>query len=255
MREQEYDEAGTHIGNFCENMVNILRLQMGESIEHRPDLGTFVDSALASNIGTSEPKSVRFQIPRVLRAAYDIRNNRDSVHVNLRVPVNHADTQAGIAMCSWMLSEVLRVYGDGDKTSDMREIGKLIEELSEPISEGNPLQKLETSQEDFDRQAVVSALDGVIQIAEGKVTPDRQFSALKTRQQVVALLLGCRVAVDLDHRGDGCTERSWLEGFVEVSGTRVGQIVNGEKFVQKTENGYSIPGYRVQEALDCLEGN
>ncbi|MCJ0621391.1 hypothetical protein JZX76_18370 [Haloarcula hispanica] len=255
MAESEYDEAGTHIGNFCENMVNILLDQMDENIQSRPNLGSFVNNCTSGNIGGDEPKSIRLQIPRTLRAAYDIRNNRDSVHVNLQVPVNHADTQAGIAMCSWMLAEVLRVYGDGGGTEDMEEIGDLIEELSEPVTDGNPLQDLEASHDDFDRRAVVHALDGTVQVVGDDVHPDREFNSLDTSEQVVSLLLGWRAAADLGNTDDAGASASWISGYVDVGDTRVRQIFNAYDFIQNgSENGdYQIPGFRVEEAINYLE--
>jgi hypothetical protein len=257
IEEGEYDEAGTHIGNFCENMVNILRDAMGESIEARPDVGTFVDHSLAENIGAGEPDSIRLQVARVLRAAYDIRNNRDSVHVNLQIPVNHADTQAGIAMCSWMLAEILRVYGDGDGTDDMEEIGELIDELSEPVTKGNPLQALETTQDEFNRHAVLETLDGLVLINQGEIHPSHGFEQLETKEKVIVLLIAQRAAADL-----GSTEQEGLSAKsiaasdrADVTPTRVRQIISEYGFIYNGKNSgeYHIPGFRVKEALDSLE--
>lgn len=258
IQEGEYDEAGTHIGNFCENMVNILLDAMGEPVETRPNVNGFVNGSTSGKFGTDEPKSIRVQVPNVIRAAYDIRNNRDSVHVNLQVPVNHADTQAGISMCSWMLAEILRVYGDGDETDDMAEIGALIEELSEPVTEGNPLQELEASSDDFDRRTVRDALDGLVQINDGEIHPTRGFSQLATaKEKVIVLLVAQRAAVDLGAtRQEGLTA-NWISSSerANVTSTRVRQIITEYSFVYEgeTDGEYHIPGFRVEEALDCLE--
>lgn len=257
IEEGEYDEAGTHIGNFCENVVNILLDVMGESVEARPNVGTFVDNCTAGNIGTGEPDSVRLQVARILRAAYDIRNNRDSVHVNLQVPVNHADTQAGIAMCSWVLAEILRVYGDSDETDEMEEIGELIDELSEPVTEGNPLRALETSQDDFDRHAVFDLLDGFVQINGEEIHPTQEFDQLETREKVIILLIAHRAAADLGSTDQGGLSVKWIAGSdrANVTPTRVRQIISNHRFIYSGEgNGeYQIPGFRIQDALDCLE--
>lgn len=257
LSEGEYDEAGTHIGNFCENMVNILRDQMGESIQNRPDLGTFVDQCVSGAIGTSEPNSIRLQIPRTLRAAYDIRNNRDSVHVHLEVPVNHADTQAGIAMCSWMLAEILRVYGASDDTDDMTEVGELIEKISEPITDRNPLESLERTDGDFDRQGVFQAIDGVIQIVEDEVQPGGDFPTLDTENKVVSLMLGRLASADLGYLDELGASSSWFGNHAGVTSARIRQIAGDTAFIQNddTIGGYHIPTYRVQEALESLEGN
>ncbi|MFC7044610.1 hypothetical protein ACFQH6_03535 [Halobacteriaceae archaeon GCM10025711] len=127
----KYGEAGRHIGTFCENTVNLLREEMGEGVKPSVKVGKFVDDSLNGKIGLGAPDEVRLSIPRAISAAYEIRNNRDSVHVNLDVPVNHADTQTGVRICSWILGELLRVYGDEDH---MDEIAQLIDELASPVT-------------------------------------------------------------------------------------------------------------------------
>jgi hypothetical protein len=253
LQEGEYDEAGTHIGNFCENMVNILLHAMGESIQQTPSLGTFVDDCLDGRIGLSEPDSVRLQIPRTIRAAYDIRSNRDSVHVNLQTPVNHADTQTGIAMCSWMLAEVLRVYGDD--TDDMEEIADLIEELAEPVSDGNPLSRLESSHEDFDRHSVAETLHELVLIAEDDVQSGPELSTLSGKNQVIAILAGRRAADDLDHLEQVGVNRRWISERVGVGDERVRQIVQKLELIQDDSDvgGFHIPGFRIQEAMDSIK--
>lgn len=259
MREGEYDEAGTHIGNFCENMVNVLRDQMGEPVESRPNVGKFVNECTSGKFGTTELDSIRLQIPNMLRAAYDIRNNRDSVHVNLQVPVNHADTQTGIAMCSWMLAEVLRVYGTSTNTNGMEEVGELIDELAQPITDGNPLEKLETSSEGFDRHELAETIGGYIQVLQddGKVCPDQAFTVLSTKEQVIALLLGRRAAEDLGHIEEVGVQTRWISEFVDVSDTRVRQITKEVESIHKDDNsgGYHIPGFRIQEAVNRLKND
>lgn len=132
LRQGNYEEVGTHIGKFCENMTNILANQMGQPVQSNPVIHQFVTNCENGSIGTTEPDEIRLGVARMLRATYDIRNNRDTVHVNLEVPVNQADSQTGVRMCSWMLAEVLRVYGAGD--NDMDDVAELIEELSTPAT-------------------------------------------------------------------------------------------------------------------------
>ncbi|CAI50783.1 uncharacterized protein NP_6006A (plasmid) [Natronomonas pharaonis DSM 2160] len=252
--EGEFAEAGTHIGNFCENMVNILLDQMGEEVQKRPNVDYFVNKCLSNGIGNDEPDSVRLQIPRVIRAAYDIRNNRDSVHVNLKVPVNRADTQAGIAMCSWMLAEILRVYGNG--TDNMGEIAGLIDEISEPADDKNPLEDLAQSPDEFDRQALADQLSGVVQITEGTVHPitGSDYEELSTTGQVIVLLLGHRAAVDISYVENAGASVPDLSEETDVSDERVRQIIRDFGFIQagNASGEYMIPGHRVGEALKQL---
>lgn len=129
---REYIDAGAHIGNFCENLANLILAETNQGAQARPSVGRFIDNILNGNYDTSDlVYEVRISIPRAMRVAYDLRNNRDSVHINLEVPVNRSDTQTAVRLCTWMLAEILRVYGD---ENNINEIAELIEELATPIS-------------------------------------------------------------------------------------------------------------------------
>lgn len=132
LSNENYVEAGAHVGNFCENLANIIRAETGEGVDPRIGVGSFLDDILNGNL----PKNgldyeVYTTIPRAMRIAYDLRNNRDSVHVNLEVEVNHSDTQTAVRLCTWMLAELVRVYSDEDHLDDVAE---LIEQLAAPMT-------------------------------------------------------------------------------------------------------------------------
>lgn len=127
---QEYVEAGVHVGNFCENLANIILDETDQGAQSHVNLGNFVDDIVCGKYDTSDiAGELRLTIPRALRAAYDIRNDRDSVHVNLKTPVGHSDTQAAVRLCSWMLAELVRIYGNEDHID---EVAAWIEELATP---------------------------------------------------------------------------------------------------------------------------
>jgi len=128
-----YEEAGAHVGNLCENLANIILGRTDEGVQDHLSVGTFIDTIENNNYeGTRDlDYEVRVSIPRAMRVAYDMRNNRDSVHINLEVPVNHSDTQTAVRLCTWMLAELLRVYGD---EGEVDEIAELIEELAQPLN-------------------------------------------------------------------------------------------------------------------------
>lgn len=132
LSNENYVEAGAHVGNFCENLANIIRAETGKGIDPHIGVGNFLDNILNGNL----PKNgldyeVYTTIPRTMRVAYDLRNNRDSVHVNLEVEVNHSDTQTAVRLCTWMLSELVRVYSDADH---LDEVAELIEQLAAPMT-------------------------------------------------------------------------------------------------------------------------
>jgi hypothetical protein len=128
----DYVEAGAHIGNFSENVANLLLAEVGEGAEPHVSVGNVVDDLVNGHLDTSNlSQEIYLTVPRMLRSVYDIRNNRDSVHVNLQIPVNHSDTHTAVRISSWILTELLREYGD---ETDVDEIAALIEELAAPLT-------------------------------------------------------------------------------------------------------------------------
>ena len=58
----------------------------------------------------SFPRSRRIQIPRMLTALYEIRNNRGVGHVGGDVNPNHMDAVCVLQMSKWVVSELIRVF-------------------------------------------------------------------------------------------------------------------------------------------------
>jgi hypothetical protein len=57
----------------------------------------------------SAPRSIRIQMPRVLIALYEIRNNRNVGHVGGDVDPNHMDAVLVLQMAKWVVAELVRV--------------------------------------------------------------------------------------------------------------------------------------------------
>lgn len=128
LANENYTEAGAHVGNFCENLANIIIKETGEEVNPHIGVDNFLNG-LNGQFSDDLDDAVRITIPNAMRIAYDLRNKRDSVHVNLEVPVNHSDTQTAVRLCTWMLSELLRVYGSED---DVDQIASHIEAFAAP---------------------------------------------------------------------------------------------------------------------------
>jgi hypothetical protein len=58
---------------------------------------------------TSAPRSVRIQIPRMVVALYEIRNNRNVGHLGGEVDPNHMDSLCVLQMSKWIVAELVRV--------------------------------------------------------------------------------------------------------------------------------------------------
>jgi hypothetical protein len=69
-----------------------------------------VDACRALEKVTTVPRSFQILIPRLLPALYEVRNNRGVGHVGGDVDPNHMDATAVLAMVSWIMGELVRVF-------------------------------------------------------------------------------------------------------------------------------------------------
>lgn len=56
------------------------------------------------------PRSFQILVPRMLPALYEVRNNRGVGHAGGDVDPNHMDAQVVLAMCNWVMAELVRVF-------------------------------------------------------------------------------------------------------------------------------------------------
>jgi hypothetical protein len=93
-------------------------------------------SKLENNSGV--PRSFQILIPRLLPALYEIRNNRSVGHVGGDVDPNHMDSAAVLAMCNWVMCELVRVYHNLP-TTDAQNVVDSLAEMRIPViwSDGN----------------------------------------------------------------------------------------------------------------------
>jgi hypothetical protein len=60
--------------------------------------------------GSHLSRSVRIQIPRVLIALYELRNNRAIGHVSGDLDPNHMDAELFLRGCKWIIGELIRLF-------------------------------------------------------------------------------------------------------------------------------------------------
>ena len=98
-------------GKFCEIVYSILEGYSTGNYPSSPIKPTnFVDACRSLENNTSNPRSFQILIPRILPALYEIRNNRGVGHVGGDVSSNHIDSSAVLAIASWIMAELIRVF-------------------------------------------------------------------------------------------------------------------------------------------------
>lgn len=128
-RERRWEPAELNGGKLCEVVYCILRGYVdGNYPASSSKPSNFYDACLRiEKEPASLGRSVRIQIPRMLVALYEMRNNRNVGHVGGDVDPNHMDAVCVLHMAKWIVAELVRVF---HKVS-LPEASALVEALSE----------------------------------------------------------------------------------------------------------------------------
>jgi hypothetical protein len=111
-RERRWEPAELNGGKLCEVAYCILRGHVDGSFPAKSNKpANFYDACVKME---KEPatwgRSVRIQLPRMLIALYEIRNNRNVGHVGGDVDPNHMDAVCVLHMAKWVMAEMVRIF-------------------------------------------------------------------------------------------------------------------------------------------------
>ncbi len=111
-REMRWEPTGLNGGKLAEIVYTILEGYISGSYSPKPSKPrNMVDACRKlEQASNNHPKSIKIQIPRVLVALYEIRNNRGIGHTGGDVDPNHMDAMVVIYMSKWVMSELIRVF-------------------------------------------------------------------------------------------------------------------------------------------------
>ncbi len=128
-RERRWEPSELNGGKLCEIVYSILRGCADEKFPHRATKPrNFVDACRKlEESGAHLSRSVRIQIPRMLIALYEVRNNRGVGHVGGDVDPNHMDATCVVEMSKWILSELVRIFHDVTTEAATEKVESLIE--------------------------------------------------------------------------------------------------------------------------------
>lgn len=261
LSSENYVEAGAHIGNFCESMANIIRAETGEGVDPHIQAGRFIDNILNGNLPKNGLEdSVYTTIPRAMRVAYDLRNNRDSVHVNLKVEVNHSDTQTAVRLCTWMLAELVRVYSDEDHLDDVAE---LIEELAEPMTPEMELGDRVSDQMVVDAESRLEEhfeeASQLFRILDnGNILIEDGFRDVSWQDKTLIHLIGRRYAFEGGEVESPALPYGYFYSRFDIDNSAIRHHMNGlqdDSVVKKEEESgeWRIVAAKIGEVLDRIE--
>lgn len=121
-------------GKFCECALRIIEhLDKGKHTKLGDKLDTEgIIKSVENN--TSLPDGIRLYIPRLCRALYDVRSNRDVAHVEENIDPNKPDSLLVSQGADWILTEFIRTYYPSTiSPKKAKEIVLKINEVNIPI--------------------------------------------------------------------------------------------------------------------------
>ncbi len=131
-RERRWEPSELNGGKLCEVVYSILRGYIdGSYPQYSSKPRNMLDSCRAFEQESSRffTRSVRIQIPRMLIALNEIRNNRGVGHIGGDVNPNQMDAIAVLYMAKWIMAELIRLFHKVDTIV----AEKLVQSLTEKV--------------------------------------------------------------------------------------------------------------------------
>lgn len=136
-RERRWEPAELNGGKLCEIVYTILSGYAAGSFPASPSKPPNMYDACKRLEQASAPRSIRIQVPRMLVALYEIRNNRGVGHVGGDVDPNQQDGTVVAAMSQWIMAELVRVFHNVDLDTAAGAVETLVERAIPLIWEVN----------------------------------------------------------------------------------------------------------------------
>ena len=132
-RERRWEPSELNGGKLCEIVYTIINGYITGTYSAKPAKPSNMVAAcqaLEQTPASTASRSARIQIPRMLVALYEIRNNRNVGHVGGDVDPNEMDSVAVLYMSRWIMAELVRIFHNVDTDTAQ----KIVETLTERIS-------------------------------------------------------------------------------------------------------------------------
>lgn len=122
--EHRWEPSELNGGKLCEAAYTILTGYFAGSYEQRAHKPKDMVTACRNLEKEQGPRSARIQIPRMVVALYEIRNNRGVGHAGGDVDPNHMDATAVVYMSKWVVAELVRLLHGltTDEASDLVDV-------------------------------------------------------------------------------------------------------------------------------------
>ncbi len=132
--QSRWEPSELNGGKLCEAAYTIVRGYIDGTYPNRavkPRDMLLACRALETEPNTF-PRSFRVQVPRMITALYEIRNNRGVGHAGADVNPNHSDALLIVSMAKWIVAELIRILYQTD-TETAREAVESLATRTIPI--------------------------------------------------------------------------------------------------------------------------
>jgi len=111
-RSARWESVGLKAGKICEIVYTVLAGYLAGNYLSAPSKPkNMVDACRAlENSSSTFSRPVRIQIPRLIVAIYELRNNRSIGHVGGDVDPNHMDAELFVRFAKWTVAELIREF-------------------------------------------------------------------------------------------------------------------------------------------------
>lgn len=157
-RERRWEPAELNGGKLCEVVYTILRGQIdGKFAKKSSKPRNMLDACRAlEQAQSAHSRSVRIQLPRMLLALYEIRNNRGVGHVGGDVDPNHMDATCVLEMSKWIMAELVRIFHEVSTEEATEAVDRLVERTIPLVWEvGENLRVLDSKMSMKDRALIL----------------------------------------------------------------------------------------------------
>lgn len=131
----KWETVGLKAGKLCEIIYSILKGHIDGAFPPKPSKPQNMLAACAALEQADKTKfsrAIRIQIPRLLIAVYELRNNRDIGHVGGEVDPNEMDGLLFLQSIKWLVAELVRAFHAIDITQ-AKEIVEAVSERTFPL--------------------------------------------------------------------------------------------------------------------------
>jgi hypothetical protein len=136
-REKRWGPSSLDGGKLCETVYTIIHGYLTGKMPNKPEKPKDMVAACRAleqlpSTGLAGDRSARVQIPRILLALYEVRNNRGVGHVGGDVDPNYMDATFVLYSAKWLLAELVRIFHQ-TTTEDASNLVEVLVERVTPV--------------------------------------------------------------------------------------------------------------------------